>query len=98
LESFGFWIYSFSAFFLLSSVKQLALASFPWIGSESFRVRLTHEVNRKFSNLTDGTKFAQDLVTESQNSEVQTDICAKFTVHANLSAFYLIFGLDGAKS
>ena len=65
--------------------------------SESFRVRLTHEVNRKFSNLTDGTKFAQDLVTESQNSEVQTDICAKFTVHANLSAFYLIFGLDGAK-
>ena len=38
LESFGFWIYSFSAFFLLSSVKQLALASFPWIGSESFRV------------------------------------------------------------
>ena len=97
LESFGFWIYSFSAFFLLSSVKQLALASFPWIGSESFRVRLTHEVNRKFSNLTDGTKFAQDLVTESQNSEVQTDICAKFTVHANLSAFYQIFGLDGAK-
>ena len=79
LESFGSIL--FRRLFLLSPVKQLALASFPpsrfRVSSEPFRVRLTHEVNRKFSNLTDGTKFAQDLVTESQNSEVQTDMCAK---------------------